>query len=295
MSGRDELFAHLDGGVTNVCRVWRVARRDGAVFGFTDHDLDLEFDGTIFRASTGMSAGALQSATGLSVDNGEASGALSDEAIREDDIAAGRFDGAEVWFWMVNWQNVEARTLLFRGTFGEIVRSGGAFRAELRGLSEALNLTVGRIFQRQCDAALGDVRCQVDLNRPEHHAMAELAGIEDEGRFSVKDLSGFPPGWFERGRITVLDGPAAGLTGVVKREEGLGGTRRVTLWQGLGLQPETGNRVRLEAGCDRRFETCRTKFLNTFNFRGFPHLPSEDWVRAYPVSGSANDGGSLSG
>ena len=45
MSARQELLDHLGQGVTTVCRAWLVIRRDGTQFGFTDHDLDLGFEG----------------------------------------------------------------------------------------------------------------------------------------------------------------------------------------------------------------------------------------------------------
>ena len=35
----------------------------------------------------------------------------------------------------------------------------------------------------------------------------------------------------------------------------------------------------------------RLKFDNLLNFRGFPHVPGEDWMMRYPSSGSQNDGG----
>jgi uncharacterized phage protein (TIGR02218 family) len=47
------------------------------------------------------------------------------------------------------------------------------------------------------------------------------------------------------------------------------------------------------AGCDKRAETCRAKFGNFLNFRGFPHIPGEDWVTAYPKDGVIHDGTSL--
>lgn len=41
--------------------------------------------------------------------------------------------------------------------------------------------------------------------------------------------------------------------------------------------------------CDQRFETCRDTFANTENFRGFPHIPGNDFVLAGPAA-AANDG-----
>lgn len=42
--------------------------------------------------------------------------------------------------------------------------------------------------------------------------------------------------------------------------------------------------------CDQRFETCRDTFANSENFRGFPHLPGNDFVLAGPAA-ARNDGG----
>jgi uncharacterized phage protein (TIGR02218 family) len=53
--------------------------------------------------------------------------------------------------------------------------------------------------------------------------------------------------------------------------------------------------VRIEAGCDRRAKTCRLKFANFDNFRGFPDIPGEDWLVSYPVRGKGNSGGSRRG
>ena len=130
MTNKSMLLSHLQTGVTTVCRAWSVRRQDGVVLGFTDHDIDLSFDSILFRASSGMTASALQQSSGLSVDNSEAVGALSDAAISEADLIAGRYDEAEVKMWLVNWRDVAARMIQFHGSFGEIQRSAGVFRAE---------------------------------------------------------------------------------------------------------------------------------------------------------------------
>lgn len=293
MTARDGLLAHLGQGATTVCRAWKVQRRDGVVYGFTDHDRDFTFDGVTFKASTGMSARVLQQTTGLSVDNSEAIGALSDAAIDEADLAAGRFDGAEVRSWMVNWADPAQRIEQFRGNFGEITRSAGAFRAELRGLTDRLNQPQGRVFQRSCSAVLGDARCGFDLTAPGFRASGVIGGFDPMGRMIFAGLGAFDDRWFERGRLVVQSGAAVGLVGMIKSDRTLAGQRLVDLWHDLGAALAVGDAVLLEAGCDRMAQTCRGKFANFLNFQGFPHIPGEDWLSSYPVSSRPNDGGSL--
>lgn len=286
------LLAHLSSGLTTVCQAWEVRRRDGRVFGFTDHDCDLVFGGVTFAADTGLSATALQQATGLSVDNGEALGALSAASVTEDDIAAGRFDEAEVVTWLVNWQNVAERDVVFRGHLGEIRRTGEAFEAELRGLTEALNRPIGRVFQKPCTAVLGDKDCGVSLATPGYAHEGFLAQGSDHRRLNLGVLGGFDVGWFQRGRMVVLDGAAAGLSAAVKRDSLEGGSRVLELWVPLRAAIAAGDRVRVEPGCDKRSETCRLKFDNLLNFRGYPDLPDEDWLMVHPTISGETDGGS---
>ena len=288
---RAALFAHLATGATTVCRAWTVQRRDGTVMGFTDHDRDLRVDGVACRADTGMTARALQQTTGLSVDNSEAVGALSDAAITEAEILAGRFDGATVRSYLVNWAEPEAWTEQFRGTFGEITRSGGAFKAELRGLSEMLNRQQGYAYQPACSAVLGDARCRFDTGLPGHFAERAVETVAEERVFGFASFGGFDDRWFENGRLEMLTGAAAGLVGVVKIDRLDGVSRRIELWQSLGAPVVAGDSFRVAAGCSKSAVACRTKFTNFLNFRGFPHIPGEDWLTSYPVPDRPNVGG----
>ncbi len=290
-----ELQARLDGGATHLCRCWLVRRRDGTVFGFTDHDEDVGFEGTVFRASSGMDSSALQSATGLSVDNGQAVGALSAAAVTEEDIGAGRYDRAELWHWLVDWQRPDLRVLMFRGQFGEIRRTDGAFEVELRGLAEALNAPVGRSILRSCDRALGDAKCGFDSSLPGFSGEGEVIA-DGSNDLRASGLGGFADGWFRHGALTWLSGANAGETGSVKRDKlAEGAVRALTLWQDPGRAVSVGDRFRVVAGCDKRWETCKAKFDNLLNFRGFPHIPGDDWVTAYPKDGATHDGGSQQG
>lgn len=279
----DQAFrTHLESGATTLCRAWRVVRRDGQAFGFTDHDRDLRIDGLVYHAQTGLTARALQQTTGMAVDNSEALGALSDAAVSEDDIAAGRFDDAEITALWVNWADPSQSMVLFRGNFGEITRSRGAFHVELRGLTERLNLTVGRAYHRGCSARLGDRHCGVNLAAA--GMVHEAVLLADAARrLRVVGPAGFADDWFASGKAELLDGEGRGQMGLIRHVRRIGADLVIELWNGFAVPPAVGDRIRLQAGCDRQAETCRAKFDNFLNFRGFPHIPGEDWLRVNPA------------
>lgn len=289
----EELRARLATGVTTLCRCWLVERRDGRRMGFTDHDEDVAFGGDVYAASTGMTAAALQLSTGLDVDNSQVAGALSAAGLTEADIAAGLYDGARVTHWLVDWRRPDLRVQIFAGRLGEVVRGGIGFEVELRGLAEALARPVGRVFLRDCDAVFGDGRCRADLSVPGRVREGTVASVRARGRFLAGGLEGSAAGWFARGRIEWLSGANAGSAGQVKQDLLLAEGRLVELWEEPAGPVAVGDGFRVTAGCDKRAETCREKFGNLENFRGFPHLPGEDWVNGYVRDGDRHDGASL--
>jgi uncharacterized phage protein (TIGR02218 family) len=287
----DALYAHLATGCTTVCHLWQVTRTDGTVMGFTDHDSSIVLDGVTFRAETGLTAQALQQTTGLAVDNTEAVGALSSVAIAEGDIAAGRFDDAAVVAWLVNWQDLTQRICLFRGHFGEITHGDGVFGVELRGLTDKLNQPQGRTFHRLCGAVLGDQRCGVNLGSPEFRH-EELLVSPVLGEVILTGATSFAGNWFGHGTVQIMTGAAQGMRSLIKADIAEPAGRRLILWENLAVMAMPGDLIRVTAGCDRLMKTCVAKFDNLLNFRGFPHIPGDDWLTSYPVSSTQNTGGS---
>jgi uncharacterized phage protein (TIGR02218 family) len=268
------LAAHLATGATTLCHCWILTLQSGERMGFTDHDRSISIEGVTCEADAGFSASEIESSLGLSVDNLEASGALSSPRISEARIRAGDFDDAEISLWRVNWQDVRQRVLLKKGTLGEVTRGPLGFTAELRGLSHRLNQPKGRIFQFGCDAELGDARCGVDLASAEYRAEAVVSGAADRRILTLTGIGDFEAGFFARGRLTFIDGANAGRVGQVKlHRDGV-----IELWQPMPGAILAGEHAVVTAGCDKQFVTCRAKFLNAANFRGFPHMPGDDFV-----------------
>jgi hypothetical protein len=55
----------------------------------------------------------------------------------------------------------------------------------------------------------------------------------------------------------------------------------------------SGSHPQFGLGCDRRLSTCRDRFDNVPNFRGFPHIPGSDFILKYPRQGEPLDGEAL--
>ena len=284
------LAAHLAQGETTLAHCWTLRRRDGVVLGFTDHDRVLRFGGVDHAPAHGLDGSEMPARLGAQVETGEVLGLLTAEAISEDDILCGRYDGASVETWRVNWTDVDQRVLLRRDTIGEIIREDGIFRAELRSAQEGLNATHGRLYQGLCDAMLGDGRCGVDLTRTAFRGQATVVAVVDQHHVLVAGLEGFTEGWFGFGGAHWTDGRLAGRKeGIVthrRRGDGdlLGFGLVVGDWVGAG------DTLEVSAGCDRRFATCREKFANAVNFRGFPHIPGSDFVLRHPRRSEPMDG-----
>lgn len=291
----DGMQAALDRGATTLCHCWLLVRKDGARLGFTDHDRDLAFGGDTFEAASGFTASAMEASAGMAASNLEASGGLDSDKLSADDLAAGLYDDAEVTIWRVNWLNPDQRLIVKRGNLGEVSRGETGFIAEIRGLGEKLQEAKGRVYSYNCDVDLGSAKCGVSLESPSFKGSGTILAAASRRQVIASGLDGFAPGWFDGGYVTFTSGANQGLTGEVKAH-GLTGSPPVAdldFWLPMPYALAPGDAFEITAGCDKSFDTCKAKFGNAANFRGFPHMPGNDYVTSYPLQGEDNDGGSL--
>lgn len=282
----EALTAHLQSGATTLCWCWRLTSRNGARLGFTDHDRDISFDDTIFEAASGFTASEIRDQVGLSVDNLEVTGALVSDRLSEVALAAGDFDDAAIEIFRVNWEDPAQRVLMRSGSLGEVRRTGTAFSAEVRGLAHYLQQPKGRLFQFTCDADLGDTRCGVDLDSAAYRASGSVVSLLGTRRLIVDGLADYDPGWFNRGIAAFASGANSGRAMEIKSHTTRDGTVEIELWQPFGEPVAVGDAIIATAGCDKRLETCAARFANAVNYRGFPHMPGNDFVTAIAQPGS---------
>lgn len=281
----EDLRARLASGATTLCHCWRVMRRDNLVRGFTDHDRGLVLDSVSYSPASGFSADAVD--VGPDVDSASVVGVLSDDAVSEADLAAGLWDGARVDMWRVDWTAPELRVHLFAGRIGAVRRGADGLVADLVGLQAGMDAPFGRVFSRFCDAEVGDGRCGVDLSLGAFRGAGTVSAVTGPQSFTATGFGAFADGWFTRGVLT-----AGAVTREVTAHRVAGGAVSFEI---DGPAPAVGVAIAASAGCDKRFATCRAKFANAENFRGFPHMPGDDALLAGVDPAQPMDGGSRVG
>jgi uncharacterized phage protein (TIGR02218 family) len=266
----------LERPLTTFAFCWRVSRRDGIRLGFTTHDRALSIDGLVYSAAPGMLPSAVTRSDGFDAAALDVSGALTSDEISAADLAAGRWDGAAILLFVVDWEQPDGeRIVLARGVLGEVALKGAAFEAELRGPAALLDKPAVEQTSPDCRAELGDRRCRIDL--------APLTKVTRVTAVSADDVleieaAGETPNAFAFGRLRWLSGPNCGLSAMILASDG----GRLTLRQAPFSPAAVGDLVEIVEGCDKLFATCRERFANSENFRGEPHLPGMDLLTRYP-------------
>jgi uncharacterized phage protein (TIGR02218 family) len=262
-----------DGELTSLALAWRLERADGAGIALTGHDQALASGDTVFEPSPGMNPAAISRGLGLDPDSGEIAGALSSEALDEQDLALGRWDGARMQLTALDWETTSGEPIpLLAGEIGTVGISGDGFTADLRGAAMKLDDAVCPATSPECRARFGDKQCRVDFAG----RMVAATVVSSEGGTLVLDRA--LDDRFVFGRLRYMSGDNCGLASVVLS---VGGAT-VQLRDAPRAAVEAGCRVELREGCDKRFETCVSRFDNAVNFRGEPHLPGNDLLTRYP-------------
>jgi uncharacterized phage protein (TIGR02218 family) len=263
----------LDKELGSIAFCWRLERRDGAGLALTSHDRPLTIGGVRHEPAPGMTPAAIRAELGLEPNMSEVLGSLSDQAISEADIAAGRWDGASLSLVAVDWQSPGDEALnLLSGELGRVARKGGAFEAELLGAAARLERPICPFTSPDCRAELGDPNCRVDM-----------AGRRIKARVTVSsghllEVDQPVDERFRFGTIRVLAGPANGERRMILAADG----HQLTLRSAPAGEVATGTAIEIFEGCDKTLATCSGRFGNAINFRGEPHLPGNDLLTRYP-------------
>jgi uncharacterized phage protein (TIGR02218 family) len=266
-------FTMLDRELGSIAFCWRLERRDGAGMALTSHDRPLMVDGVRYEPAPGMTPAAIRAELGLEPNRSEVLGSLSNEAINEKDVAAGRWDGAFLSLVAVDWHGPESEALdLLSGELGSVSRKGGAFEAELLGAAAKLERPICPFTSPDCRAELGDPQCRIDM------AGRRIRGRVTTSSGHMVDVDQPVDERFRFGTVRFLGGAANGERRMILAATG----HQLTLRSAPAGEVAAGTAIEIVEGCDKTLATCSGRFGNAVNFRGEPHLPGNDLLTRYP-------------
>ena len=259
------ITTELNKKVTTLARIIEIHRLDGVNLYYTDFQKDLVVNGVTFEARAGVITSSSNDTENVQVPNMMFKSLLDSSAIAEVDIIAGRYDDATIRFGIVDYLAAPTNDFLtfFQGFVGKIKKGDNTFEMEVLGDKQKYLRQYGRRHNETCDVELfGGTRCGV--NAATYTFSGTITASTDNKTFSGNTSQ--VDGYFDNGVITMTSGENIGIPREIYTH--LNGDNFV-LTEGYAFQPQIGDTYDAVSGCDRRASTCKTKFNNLINFRGF--------------------------
>lgn len=270
------LEEHFQQPVTTVAVCWRIERRDGFILGFTNHDVEIEYDGVTYSPFSSADLTDLEQLASTNADNMEIDIAFDSEYITKEDMQKGKYDHAEMHIFMLNYEDTSQGIVkLLSGHLGPAEAREYGGKAEMLSLGNLLNTQIGEVYSYKCRAELGDTRCGVDLDS--YEVSGSVTSVTDRKQFTDSGRSE-ADNYFKYGTVTFTSGNNSGWTREIKAFS----SGQFDLLFAFPFEIADGDTYTAVPGCNNYPDNCKNKFLNFVNYRGEPHLPGRDEVTKYP-------------
>jgi len=259
----------------------KIERTDGVSLFFTAWDEEIIYDGDIYIPAISMDPSAIKTNSDLTTDQMDFLGAIDEYYIKKEDIRGGRYDYAVVTILRVNPFDLslgEIKEMV--GTIGDIEYGEKAFTVPINSIGQKCSQQFGRVVAGSCSVnQLGDYECKVNLL--DYQFSRTIASITNQRTLVFNDTH--DTGYYEYGLVrfkSIADGGGKNynINMEVKIHTKVGSTAVIILQEAMPFPLTVGDAVILEAGCDRRGVTCRTKFNNLPNFHGFLYVPDNNYL-----------------
>ena len=285
------LVAHYAAAVQTTAVLWRITLTNGTLKYYTDHDRDIIHEGATYSSIGGYDATDTQSTASMAVDNLELGGFFTIQVSR-DDLLSGIWGHAKIEIRRVNYADLSmGHEWLKVGRLGETTLGELGFKAEIRGLMQALQRNIGDITSPTCRYDLGDTYCAKVLT--DYTATGAAVTSASDTRTLITNLGSFtvrltptttgtaPDNYFQGGIFVWLTGLNAGIKREI--ESYTSATQTLVLALGAYYAISPGDTFTVISGCNKLHKTgvatyggdCGVKFGNVINFGGEPELPGE--------------------
>ncbi len=249
--------------ITTIATCWEIILKNNKSLCFTDHDVDLNIDGKVYRAKSSFSPSALSVQKTLSADHFELQGIISEQSFTTEQLLQGILDEAQIIYFKVNYLAPRTQYFLRKGVFGEITIEKNTFTVEVRSQLQLLENKLGELYSPFCRANFCDTRCSLKEEDFSHTSHIDIVYTNQE--FSCNSLPSIDE-IFTNGYI-ILPEYSAQRYNIKSYQNNV-----VTLNQTPLFDIKLGDTVVVIEGCNKQYETCCDRFKNIINFRGEPFI-----------------------
>lgn len=192
-SASAQMITYLEDTCATLSVCLKLTAIDNTVIGFTNYTRDIDFEGVIYRASSGQTPSAIESSSSLSVDNLDVDTVRDPQGILGIDVLNAKWDLADGRLFLINPNDKTAGVVkLRRSTVGKISLARTQITAEMRGMMEHLTKQALDLYSPGCRVDLGSAKCQIRLDPPSWAAttvFTERTAFAGESGSVVKPLS----------------------------------------------------------------------------------------------------------
>jgi len=268
------LLTHLALPVTSTCllvKVECVGTYDGTVLGFTNLDIDVDYDdgdgNVTYESDNGFTPRKLAQTSGSGVDDSALDGVIGN-GITEAMIRSGLFDSAKVTVYRVNYNDLTSgrHEIVAYGKAGQTQYSELGWQTEFRSLSQLLKQPIGELYSLTCRAQFGDTRCGKAFSWTS--GTVTSVGSETDREFNDTSIVS-ANGHYNSGVVEWLTGNNAGA----EMDVDVYTVGAFALLLPMAYPIVIGDTYRVRRDCTKTFDYCKTVHSNTLFFRGENLIP----------------------
>lgn len=280
------LLTSIQRGTASLCRIWKVVPLSGPTLFFTDADEDVTFDGDTYLSSTGFMVSDVSTSASSGAGSADLKFFFGDDintSITKEKLKRGYFDNCTVLIQIIDRENPSygAMTLLDGTAKAPEGTNRGYGNFQVVSKLERALQKIGGVYQSECATTLYSAQCGV--NKASFSTTGVVGTVTNRRKFTVDFVSNPENYYYSFGLLLWTSGLNTGFTCEVLTQYSLDATfDQILLALNTPYTVAAADAFTIYAGCDLRPSTCKDKFNNLVNYRGFPYFPGPDRITKNP-------------
>lgn len=254
----------------NLTKCFKITLSNKDILTFTEFSRDLNIENLTYKACNCFEENNNQNYSDITSGDDLVVAFIENINIKKDEVLSGKFDNALIEIFYIDYNYIGyGKIPLITGFIDKIQLIDNKIYLNISGTLNLLEKTIGETFSPLCRAKFCDKKCTLDINN--YSFTGEISEIISDTEFCCTgtEIINKTTNYFKYGIIIFSSGKNKDKLIEIKQTNG----NNIVLNTKLFYNIEIGDRFKIIAGCDKKFQTCIKKFNNAINFRGEPNLP----------------------